>query len=69
MYVAMTRARDELFISRAKERFVFGDYKNNPESRFMKEIPVETIEDYDISNFVKGSSNLFTSSLSSPDNG
>jgi superfamily I DNA/RNA helicase len=29
MYVAMTRAREELFISRAKERFVFGDYSHN----------------------------------------
>jgi hypothetical protein len=35
----------------------------------MKEVPAETIEDYDISDFVKGSSNLFSSSLSSPDNG
>ena len=69
MYVAMTRAREELFISRAKERFVFWDYKNNPESRFMKEIPAETIEEYDISDFVKSSNNLFNSWLSSPDNG
>jgi len=69
MYVAMTRARDELFISRAKERFVFWDYKNNPESRFMKEIPADTIEEYDVSDFVKSSWFSFGSSLSSPDNG
>ncbi|MDR0771607.1 MAG: hypothetical protein LBF15_00625 [Candidatus Peribacteria bacterium] len=38
MYVAMTRAREELYISRALERFYFGEFKRNPESRFIKEI-------------------------------
>ena len=51
MYVAMTRAREELYISRAKERFHFWDYVRNPESRFMKEIPKEHIEMYDMSEF------------------
>ena len=46
MYVAMTRAREELYISKAKERFHFGDYVRNPESRFLKEIPSELIEEY-----------------------
>jgi DNA helicase-2/ATP-dependent DNA helicase PcrA len=44
MYVAMTRAREELFITRAKERLYFGDYVRNPESRFIAEIPAENIE-------------------------
>ena len=48
MYVAMTRAREELYISRANERFHFGDYVHNPESRFIKEIPAEYIELYDL---------------------
>jgi DNA helicase-2/ATP-dependent DNA helicase PcrA len=69
MYVAMTRAREELYISRAKERFVFWDYARNPESRFMKEIPAEVIENYDIWGFVKTFNNLFSGSLSSPGNG
>jgi DNA helicase-2/ATP-dependent DNA helicase PcrA len=43
MYVAMTRAEKELFFSRAKERFYFGDYIRNPASRFLKEIPEELI--------------------------
>ena len=51
MYVAMTRAREELYISRAKERFHFWDYLRNPESRFMKEIPKDHIEMYDMSEF------------------
>jgi DNA helicase-2/ATP-dependent DNA helicase PcrA len=48
LYVAMTRAREELFISRALERFTFWDYVRNPVSRFFKEIPQEFIEDYEI---------------------
>ena len=51
MYVAMTRAREELYISRASERFHFWDYVRNPISRFFKEIPENLIEDYDISDF------------------
>lgn len=46
MYVAMTRAKKELYISRALERFYFGNYVRNPASRFIKEIPKEYIEDY-----------------------
>lgn len=52
MYVAMTRAREELYISRASERFNFWDYVRNPESRFVKEIPKDHIENYDLWNFV-----------------
>jgi len=48
LYVAMTRAKEELYISRALERFNFWDYVRNPVSRFFKEIPVEFIENYDI---------------------
>nr|MDD3720543.1 UvrD-helicase domain-containing protein [Candidatus Gracilibacteria bacterium] len=58
MYVAMTRAKKELYISRAIERFYFGNYVRNIVSRFIKEIPKELIEDYkmEISNFGLGSS-------------
>jgi DNA helicase-2/ATP-dependent DNA helicase PcrA len=48
LYVAMTRAREELYISRASERFNFWDYVRNPVSRFFKEIPQEVIENYEI---------------------
>ncbi len=44
MYVAMTRACEELFLTRAKERYYFGEYIRNPESRFIKEIPEEYLE-------------------------
>ena len=39
MYVGMTRAREKLFLLRAKNRLVFGDFQSNPESRFLDEIP------------------------------
>jgi len=56
MYVAMTRAREELYISRAKERFHFWDYVRNPASRFLKEIPIEYLVDYDLWEYLdKGS--------------
>lgn len=61
MYVAMTRAREELFISRAKERFVFGDYSHNWPSRFLKEIIPETMENYDISDFINSGNSIFNS--------
>lgn len=39
MYVAMTRAKKRLLITRARERYTFGNYAVNPASRFLKEIP------------------------------
>ncbi len=44
MYVAITRAKNSLYISRAHERYTFGNYSANPKSRFVKEIPPEYIE-------------------------
>ena len=59
MYVAMTRAKEKLFITRARERFYFGDYTRNAESRFMKEIPAEFITEETIES--KGFSGFSTS--------
>lgn len=39
MYVGVTRAEDLLFISFAKRRLIWGDYKYFTPSRFLKEIP------------------------------
>lgn len=44
MYVALTRAKSRLFITRAKERFKFGSYSANPRSKFLAEIPPELME-------------------------
>ncbi len=38
MYVAMTRAREELFLSYATERILFGGRQNNPPSRFLSDV-------------------------------
>jgi DNA helicase-2/ATP-dependent DNA helicase PcrA len=46
MYVAMTRAKKELYLSKASERFQYWSYINNPPSRFLKEINSEFIENY-----------------------
>lgn len=43
-YVGMTRAKDGLYLSYTRERFLYGNkFRNNP-SRFLEEIPPEYIE-------------------------
>ena len=43
MYVAMTRARRELFLCFADERQLYGGISRNPPSRFLEEIPSERL--------------------------
>jgi DNA helicase-2/ATP-dependent DNA helicase PcrA len=43
-YVGITRARQRLYVSRAKVRSSWGQPMLNPESRFLKEIPQHLIE-------------------------
>ena len=38
-YVAITRAKERLFLTHAKERLLYGSTQYNPLSRFVKEIP------------------------------
>ncbi len=40
-YVAITRAKEELYLYRAKERMMYGRTQYNPESQFIREIPEE----------------------------
>ena len=42
-YVAMTRARERLFLTAAASRRSFGDFVENPPSRFLEEIPSELV--------------------------
>ncbi len=44
-YVAITRAREELYITRARERMLYGQTNRNQPSRFLEEIPAEVKED------------------------
>ncbi len=46
MYVAMTRAKNKLFLSKASSRYAFWNYSSNLPSRFFDEIPKEFTQDY-----------------------
>ena len=43
-YVGITRARDELYLTHAYRRTLFGTISTNPPSRFLKEIPSELFD-------------------------
>lgn len=45
LYVAITRAKKELIMSYAKTRYTFGDVVNAIPSRFVKELPLDEIDD------------------------
>ena len=47
MYVGVTRAEQQLFITNAQMRTLYGRTNMNPASRFIKEIPVELLEGMD----------------------
>jgi superfamily I DNA/RNA helicase len=40
-FVGMTRAKDDLFLLRARNRFIYGESRSFPPSRFLSEIPRE----------------------------
>lgn len=61
-YVAITRAKEKLYITKAMNRMRFGKYGPSIESRFFREIPAEYIDD--VSGFgAKVVSNLEKSGL------
>lgn len=43
-YVGITRARDRLFLSSARQRMMHGSNNYNPISRFLKEVPAELLD-------------------------
>ena len=43
-YVGITRAKEELLITQASSRMIFGSTSRNRQSRFLKEIPEELLE-------------------------
>ena len=44
-YVALTRAKDRIFITHTKNRMLYGRTSYNPLSRFVEEIPTELIDE------------------------
>ena len=65
MYVGITRAKEKLFLTHAKQRKVWGNFQSNPQSRFLDEIPSNLInkeyqnssllDKYDNSSYKKSS--------------
>jgi len=53
MYVAMTRAKQELYLSKAQERFQYGEYLHFPPSRFITEIDTQYIQNYEFPESMK----------------
>ncbi len=49
MYVAITRAKKELVLSHAKNRYVFGEVQMQMPSRFLKELPQDDIDAENVS--------------------
>ncbi len=43
-YVGITRAREQLYLTNAISRLLYGYERNNPPSRFLQEIPVELMD-------------------------
>ncbi len=65
-YVAITRAKEQLYLTHARERMLFGRTQYNPVSRFAEEIPDELIEtvaepkkssNFDVPTFIKKPAN------------
>ena len=48
MYVAITRAKDDLYLINARRRTLFGREQINPTSRFLNEIPKDLLETNEI---------------------
>jgi DNA helicase-2/ATP-dependent DNA helicase PcrA len=42
-YVGMTRAMEQLYLTHARRRRIYGSYQYNPPSRFLAEIPAEVL--------------------------
>lgn len=46
-YVGITRAKNNLYLTFAKKRTIFGSTSFNPPSRFIREIPADILDGYD----------------------
>ena len=52
-YVGITRARNNLYLTFARKRTIFGSTSYNPPSRFLKEIPKDLLDGYEDAMNVK----------------
>jgi len=44
MYVGITRAMNHLYLLHAKQRMLYGEFKQNAPSQFLRDIPEELLE-------------------------
>jgi DNA helicase II / ATP-dependent DNA helicase PcrA len=44
MYVALTRAKDKLYLTRARSRMLYGETQTNTPSQFLEDIPFELLD-------------------------
>ena len=65
MYVAITRAKEKLYLTNAKKRMIFGREQANIPSRFIGEIEEDLIEfeNVDNSKIVKKEKNIYTENV------
>jgi len=42
-YVGMTRAKERLYLTRARRRFMYGNIRANPSSRFLRDLPDDSV--------------------------
>ena len=61
-YVGVTRAKENLFLTCAKQRTMFGSTTCNSASRFLNEIPKDLLDGYDDAFSRKRNSNIFEDS-------
>lgn len=45
MYVALTRAKDKLYLLNTRNRMLYGESQSNPPSQFLKDIPEHLVEE------------------------
>ncbi len=64
MYVGITRAKEKLFLTYAKQRKVWGNFQTNPKSRFLDEIPNSLLEEDGQKQLNYGSKSSFSSTVS-----
>ncbi|OEH93391.1 DNA helicase PcrA [Bacillus solimangrovi] len=65
-YVGITRAEQELYLTNAKVRTLFGKSNANPASRFIREIPTDLLEDLKLNQQPDSQSQPFSSRRTTP---
>ena len=64
MYVGITRAKEKLYLTHAKQRKVWGNFQSNPRSRFLDEIPFKLLDEDSIKGIASSGKSSFSSAVS-----